>query len=122
MAGCTTRRVLFEGRWAAGVEVEREAREVTVYGLTLLEWTPPTLGVEVQCGRGFYMRTFAHGLGLALGCYAYLSELTRVRAAAFTLEDAMSPAELEAAADSDRAFSTRLRKCAPRRPRSWSPC
>ena len=85
----------------AGVEVEREAREVTVYGLTLLEWTPPTLGVEVQCGRGFYMRTFAHDLGLALGCYAYLSELTRVRAAAFTLEDAMSPAELEAAAEDD---------------------
>ena len=85
----------------AGVEVEREAREVTVHRLMLLGWTPPTLTVEVHCGRGFYMRTFAQDLGLALGCYAFLSELTRVQAAAFTLEDAVGAAELEAAAEDD---------------------
>jgi tRNA pseudouridine55 synthase len=85
----------------AGVEVEREAREVTVYKLTLLEWAPPKLSVEVECGRGFYMRTFAHDLGVALGSFAHLSELERARAGAFSLEDAIEPSVLEAAGDDE---------------------
>ena len=83
----------------SGVEVEREAREVTVHRLRLLEWAPPKLTVEVECGRGFYMRTLAQDLGLALGCYAYLSELVRTRASSFTLEDALSVEQLEAAGE-----------------------
>ncbi len=86
----------------AGVEVERPAREVVVHGLTLLDWAPPKMMVEVECGRGFYMRTFAHDLGLALGCYAHLSELTRTKAGPFTMEDALTPEEFESAAEEGR--------------------
>jgi tRNA pseudouridine55 synthase len=85
----------------AGVEVERLAREVVVYGLTLLEWALPKMIVEVECGRGFYMRTLAHDLGLALGCYAHLSELTRTKAGPFTLEDTVTPEQFETAAGGD---------------------
>ena len=85
----------------AGIEVEREAREVVVHQMTLLDWAPPKLTVEVECGRGFYMRTLAHELGVALGCYAYLSELERAQAGAFTLDDAISIEDLEASEDDE---------------------
>ena len=85
----------------AGVEVERPAREVVVHSLALLEWSPPTMTVQVECGRGFYMRTFAHDLGSALGCCAYLSQLSRVKAGAFALEDTIGVEELEQSGEED---------------------
>jgi tRNA pseudouridine55 synthase len=83
----------------AGIEVDRADREVTVYALTLTDWSPPTMSIEVECGRGFYMRTFGHDLGIALGCYAYLSELARTKAGVFTLEDLVTPEAFEEAGE-----------------------
>ncbi|MEX2598738.1 MAG: tRNA pseudouridine(55) synthase TruB, partial [Dehalococcoidia bacterium] len=85
----------------AGVEVERAEREVTVYQITLLDWAPPKVTVDVECGKGFYMRTFAHELGKALGCYAHLTGLTRSQSGAFTLEDTITQEQLEAAAEDE---------------------
>ena len=47
----------------AGKIVEREPRPVRVYRLELIDFEPPTLTVEMKCGRGVYLRTFAHDLG-----------------------------------------------------------
>ena len=82
-----------------GVEVDRPARDVVVHGIEILGWTPPTVELEVTCGRGFYMRTLGHDLGTALGCYAHLSALTRTSAGPFALADAHEPEELEAAGE-----------------------
>ena len=82
----------------AGVEVERPARDVMVHSLTLLVWAPPAFELEVECGRGFYMRTLAHDIGNALGCGAHLSALTRVRTGLLSIEQAATPEAFEAAA------------------------
>lgn len=74
----------------AGVEIEREPRPVIVHSIALLNWSPPTLTLEVSCGRGFYMRSLAHDLGQALGCGGYLETLARLRTGAFTLDKALS--------------------------------
>ncbi len=79
----------------AGIEVEREARPVNVYGVRLLDYTPPNATVEVSCGRGFYMRSLAHDLGRALGCGGRLKELARLRSGPFSVEDAASLEEAE---------------------------
>ncbi len=81
----------------AGVEVERPAREVVVTKLSLLEWAPPRLTVEVECGRGFYMRALAHDLGSALGCGAHLSALVRLRTGMLNIEESVTPEQFEAA-------------------------
>ena len=75
----------------AGVEVEREPREVVVHRIALREWSPPKAAIEVDCGKGFYMRGLAHDLGAAVGCPAHLSALTRSRVGPFTLDDAITP-------------------------------
>ncbi len=83
----------------AGVEVERPAREVVVHRATLSAWEPPRATVEVDCGKGFYMRSLAHDLGEAVGCPAHLSALTRTRVGPFSLSDTLTIEELEAEED-----------------------
>ena len=79
----------------AGVEVEREARQVVAHEVVLEDWTPPIATIRVSCGRGFYMRSLAHDLGQALGCGGSLRALTRLRCGAFGIEDAVSLEEAE---------------------------
>ncbi len=79
-----------------GEVVEQAARPVEVYEIRLLAWQPPDLEIEVACGRGTYIRSLAHDLGLAAGSAAHLAALERRAVGHFTVEDATSMAELEA--------------------------
>ena len=79
----------------AGVEVEREPRPVIVHDIALLDWTPPVVTLQVDCGKGFYVRSLAHDIGQALGCGAHMKSLARLRSGAFSVEDAFSLDEVE---------------------------
>ncbi len=74
----------------AGIEVDREARPVQVYAIRLLAWRQPVLAIEVECGRGTYIRSLAHDLGQALGCGAHLRALVRTRVGPFAIDDALT--------------------------------
>ena len=52
----------------AGVELERAARDITIYQIrwTKIDWPQATL--EVSCSKGTYIRVLAEDLGKALGC------------------------------------------------------
>src|SRR6202022_4556647 len=58
---------------------ERRARPGGVFSIRLLDYasTAAVGRLEVNSGRGMYVRSLAHDLGAALGCGAYLSGLTR---------------------------------------------
>jgi len=75
----------------AGQEVEREPRRVVIGRLELLAFEPPLLHIEVECGRGAYIRTIAHDLGERLGCGAHLESLLRTAIGPFRLEEAVTP-------------------------------
>ena len=79
----------------AGVEVEREPRPVIVHGITLQDWSPPLLTLDVRCGKGFYMRSLAYDLGQALGCGGHMKTLARLKCGAFTVDSALSLDEAE---------------------------
>ena len=79
----------------AGVEIEREARAVSVRAITLIDWKPPVVTLKVDCGKGFYVRSLAHDVGQELGCGGHLKALSRLRSGAFTIEDALSLDEAE---------------------------
>ena len=81
----------------AGLEVEREARPVEIFGIELLDFQLPEITLDVECGRGVYMRSLAHDLGQALGCGGYVTDLERHYCAGFRSDDGITPAELEAA-------------------------
>lgn len=79
----------------AGVEIEREPRPVTVHAITLREWKPPIVKLEIDCGKGFYVRSLAHDIGEALGCGAHMNALNRLRSGAFRVQDALTLDEVE---------------------------
>jgi tRNA pseudouridine55 synthase len=61
-----------------GIEVEREARPVTVWRFDVVGApTPGVLSVEVDCSSGTYVRSLAADLGRALGGGAHLRNLRR---------------------------------------------
>jgi len=61
-----------------GVEVERQARPVTIYELKLLAQTADTLELEVRCSKGTYIRNLVEDIGESLGCFAHVSALRRL--------------------------------------------
>ncbi len=80
-----------------GKPVELEARSVTVYELTKLQYDPPELSIRVECSAGTYIRSLAHDLGETLSTGAHLAALRRLRAGPFGLEEAVTLDELEKA-------------------------
>ena len=72
-----------------GIEVDREARPVTIdrFDVTA-EVEPGVLRIEVDCSTGTYIRTLAADLGVALGGVAHLRSLRRTRVGSFTEDEA----------------------------------
>jgi tRNA pseudouridine55 synthase len=78
-----------------GKEIEREPREVMVYGLDITSWDSPTLELRIECGSGFYARSVVHDLGQALGNTAHLGKLIRSQVGRFALGEAVTLEGLE---------------------------
>ena len=83
----------------AGKTVPRQERTVRIYRLELLRFDSPVVEIELEVGKGAYVRSIAHDVGEQLGCHAHMEQLTRVRSGPFTLDSAMQLGELEAAAE-----------------------
>lgn len=82
-----------------GIEIEREARPVTVYDYRILAFRPGArseLDVEIHCSKGTYIRSLADDLGKALGVGAHVSRLHRVLAGGLSDAQMVSLAELTA--------------------------
>lgn len=78
-----------------GKTVEREPRFVHVFGHEIQAVGLPEIDFRVTCSKGFYVRTYAHDIGLELGCGAHLKSLRRTKSGRFTLEHAVTLAELK---------------------------
>jgi tRNA pseudouridine55 synthase len=84
----------------SGEAVELQARSVTIDRLSLLDMPGRDTAVfEARCGKGTYVRALARDMGAALGCHGHLIQLRRTRVAPFDAAQALSPADLEAAAE-----------------------
>lgn len=75
-----------------GIEVKREARPVTIYSLTLEEFSQENQSakIRVSCSKGTYIRSLIDDIGTALGTHAVMTSLCRTTACGFTLDDAIS--------------------------------
>lgn len=74
-----------------GLEVERQARPVTVSALELLSYDAQSREgrLRVACSKGTYVRTLCHDIGAKLGCGGAMYALRRVRACGFGEADAL---------------------------------
>jgi tRNA pseudouridine55 synthase len=78
-----------------GKVVEREPRLVHVYRYTIDRVALPEIDFTVMCSKGFYVRTYVHDIGEALGCGAHLKSLRRTRSGRFDVADAIAVDEIK---------------------------
>lgn len=81
----------------AGLDVPRKPRPVEFFSINVIEWCAPVAVLEVECGKGAYIRSLAHDVGSALKCGAHLKSLVRLRSGPFGLDDSASIERIEAA-------------------------
>jgi tRNA pseudouridine55 synthase len=73
-----------------GAEVERAARRITVYELSIVDYSGRDLRIEVACSKGTYIRVLAEDIGRALRCGACLAALRRTRVGHLDVAEAMT--------------------------------
>ena len=71
-----------------GIEVEREAKPITIHAAELSNIKLPYADFVVHCSKGTYLRTLCADVGQKLGCGAVLYRLNRLRSGDFDLADA----------------------------------
>ncbi len=77
-----------------GVEVVREAREVVVHAIELVDMADARMTLRVICGKGTYLRAIAADIGEDLGCGGALEHLARVRVGPFSRAEALPSDDL----------------------------
>ncbi len=88
-------------------EVELQPVQVEVRELEILSLSGDRAQFRSRVASGTYLRSIAHELGMVLGVGAHLASLRRTASAEFSLEDARTLQQLEAAAqarDPEREF------------------
>ena len=86
-----------------GIEIEREARPVTIYSIDAKKCSLPTdYTLLVKCSAGTYIRTLCADIGSALGCGGAMATLCRTLAGGFSIEDSHTLEELESLSLNER--------------------
>ena len=91
-----------------GITVERAPRAVSIDSIEILRFEPgenPSVIIDVACGKGTYIRSLAHDLGVVLGMGASLRSLTRLKVGEFELADSYTLEEIALMkGNNDRSF------------------
>ena len=86
----------------AGIEVEREARRVTIHQIDIIDGHDDVWTLDVRCTKGTYIRTLAEDIGKRLGCGAHLSGLRRTGSGTLALDGAHTLEQLIAMTEAER--------------------
>ena len=70
----------------AGVEVDRQARDIELFELRVLDVGPTHIELETLCSKGTYVRVLAEDLAKALGTCGHVTALRRVYVEPFATE------------------------------------
>ncbi len=80
-----------------GKEIERERRRVSIHDIRLLAWSDQEqeATLEVDCGKGTYIRTLLYDIGEVLGCGGTMKSLIRTRVGSFSIKDSLKLSQIE---------------------------
>jgi tRNA pseudouridine55 synthase len=92
-----------------GVAMDLKARRVVIHDARVAgSEGPDTVDVEIECGKGVYVRALVRDLAAALGTRAHVSALRRTRVGPFTQERATALDVLEEMCDTASALEVLL--------------
>ena len=80
-----------------GIDVPREARDITVFNLELLQFDKEhdEVELEIHVSKGTYIRTIVDDLGELLGCGAHVADLRRLAVGEYPIEKMVTLKQLE---------------------------
>lgn len=78
----------------SGEEIELRPSKITIYSIDILNFNNPNLTVDIKCGKGTYIRSFARDIGITLSSGAHLTGLIRAASGNFNLKEAIDLEEL----------------------------
>lgn len=78
-----------------GVTVERKSRNIEIYDIKILQIKLPEVELQVSCSKGTYIRSLCDDIGEKLGCLGCLSRLRRIKAAGFSIDQAITLSQLQ---------------------------
>lgn len=79
-----------------GIEVERTARPLTIYKLSLTLLSDQQLQLNVTCSKGTYVRVLGEDIAKALGTVGHLTSLRRIQTGDFDIAHAITLADFAA--------------------------
>lgn len=85
-----------------GIEIEREARPITIEAIQLLSFTENSITLDVTCSKGTYIRVLGEDIAKALGTYGHLTYLHRIKTGHFDLIPSYTIEYLEALTEQER--------------------
>ena len=77
-----------------GITIEREPRQVMIPSLALEQMELPRLTLNVECGRGTYIRALCEDIGEKLSLPACMESLVRTRVGRFSVSSAKRITEI----------------------------
>ena len=78
-----------------GIEVPREARDITVFSLELLRFEHDEVELHIHVSKGTYIRTIVDDLGELLGCGAHVAGLRRLAVGSYPIDKMVTLPQLE---------------------------
>lgn len=72
-----------------GKELKLQPKKIVIKKINLIRFESPYVTLQVDCGKGTYIRALARDIGIELGCGAYLTSLRRTKIGDFNVENAM---------------------------------
>ena len=85
-----------------GVEIEREARKITIHSIKAKRLGAREYEIDVKCSKGTYIRTLCADIGKKLGTGGVMKTLERVEASGFSIDEAYTLCELEKMTEEER--------------------
>ena len=79
-----------------GIEIEREARPITIHSLTIESLSEEEMSIRVTCSKGTYIRTLCADIGRKLGYGAHMTSLVRTASGPYRIEDSLTLRQIEA--------------------------
>lgn len=85
-----------------GIEIEREARPITIEAIELLSFTENSLTLDITCSKGTYIRVLGEYIAKALGTFGHLTYLHRIKTGQFDLIPSYTIEYLESLTEQER--------------------
>jgi tRNA pseudouridine55 synthase len=78
-----------------GIDIPREARDITIFSLSVDRFEEDQVDMTVHCSKGTYIRSLVDDLGQMLGCGAFVSKLHRTQVTDYPVDKMITIEELQ---------------------------